>query len=53
VEASVNQCFKRQGRSWNPEHAERLMQLKSLMNHERAWTAWWQKPSAFKVDQPP
>ena len=53
VEVSVNRRFKRQGRSWNPERAERLLQLKLLMSQERAWIAWWQKPSDFKVNQPP
>jgi hypothetical protein len=39
VEVSVNRRFKRQGRSWHPERAGRLLQLKLLMSHERAWPA--------------
>lgn len=53
VEVAINRRFKRQGRSWNPQRAERLLQLKLLMNQEREWTAWWQKPPAFKVNIPP
>jgi len=45
----INRRFKRQGRRWNPMRAERLLRLKRLMNHERAWAAWWQKPCAFDL----
>lgn len=39
VEVAINRRFKRQGRSWNPQRAERLLQLKLMMNNERQWTA--------------
>jgi hypothetical protein len=53
VEVTINRRFKRQGRSWNPVRAERLLQLKLLMNHEREWAVWWQKPCAFNLSKPP
>ncbi|MCX7826660.1 MAG: hypothetical protein N2689_14035 [Verrucomicrobiae bacterium] len=53
LEVKVKQRLKRQGRSWNPERAERLLQLKLLMNEEGERTAWWQKPIAFSLSKPP
>jgi len=47
LEVTLNWRFKRQGRRWNPVRAERLLPPKRLMNHERAWTAWWRKPCAL------
>jgi hypothetical protein len=35
VEVPINRRFKRQGRSWNPQRAERLPQLKLLCADER------------------
>jgi len=53
VELEKEPPLKRQGRRWNPVRAERLLQLKLLMNHEREWAAWWQKPCAFNLSKPP
>ncbi|HRT10117.1 MAG TPA: hypothetical protein P5233_17170, partial [Candidatus Paceibacterota bacterium] len=41
IEVEINRRFKRQGRSWQPERAERLLQLKRLLAQPRPWDRWW------------
>ncbi len=43
VEVQINRRFKRQGRSWNPVRADRLMQLRWLQSDRRNWQHWWDK----------
>ena len=43
VEVQINRRFKKQGRSWNPVRADRLMQLRWLQSEQRNWQHWWQK----------
>jgi hypothetical protein len=47
IEVIINRRFKRQGRSWNPQRAERLLQLKLLGADERRWTNWWHAKTKF------
>jgi hypothetical protein len=44
IEVEINRRFKRQGRSWNRLRAQRLLQLKLLLNNPRLWKHWWSKP---------
>jgi hypothetical protein len=43
VEVQINRRFKKQGRSWNPVRADRLMQLRWLQSDCRNWQHWWDK----------
>jgi hypothetical protein len=43
VEVLINRRFKKQGRSWNPVRADRLMQLRWLQSERRNWQHWWDK----------
>ena len=47
IEAVINRRFKRQGRSWNPQRAERLLQLKLRGADEHRWTHWWHAKPEF------
>jgi hypothetical protein len=54
IEVAINRRFKRQGRSWNPQRAERLLQLKLLAADQRQWTHWWiAKPKFITKPNPP
>ena len=54
IEVSINRRFKRQGRSWNPYRAERLLQLKLLCADEPRWQQWWKsKPQFITKPNPP
>jgi hypothetical protein len=54
IEAAINRRFKRQGRSWNPQRAEHLLQLKLLTADERRWQQWWKaKPKFITKPNPP
>lgn len=47
IEVEINRRFKRQGRSWNPLRAQRLLQLKLLFQQPLQWHHWWTKPKRF------
>jgi hypothetical protein len=54
IEVAINRRFKRQGRSWNRQRAEHLLQLKLLCADERRWTHWWKaKPKFITKPNPP
>lgn len=53
IEVRLNRRFKRQGRSWHPERAERLLVLQQLLADPAAWTAWWNAPPQFHVNPKP
>lgn len=53
IEVEINRRFKRQGRSWNPQRAERLLQLKALAAHPHQWTTFWTSPSQFHLKPNP
>jgi hypothetical protein len=48
IEVVINRRFKRQGRSWQPERAERLLQLSRLAADPQAWQRWWREPPPFQ-----
>jgi hypothetical protein len=41
VELCINRRFKWQGRSWNPDRADRLAQLAWLQRSHATWNHWW------------
>jgi hypothetical protein len=43
IEVEINRRFKRQGRSWNPQRADHLAQLKRLISHPHSWNHWWNR----------
>jgi hypothetical protein len=43
VEVQINRRFKKQGRSWDPVRADRLMQLRWLQTDRRNWQHWWER----------
>lgn len=45
IEVEINRRFKRQGRSWNPRCAERLLQLKRLAAQPHQWQRFFAQPS--------
>ena len=47
IELHINRRFKRQGRSWHPLRAQRLLQLKSLYAQPAAWNHFWNSPPQF------
>ena len=49
VEVQINRRFKKQGRSWNPLRADRLMQLRWLQTDRRNWQHWWDKVCLSKT----
>jgi hypothetical protein len=54
IEVEINRRFKRQGRSWNPQRAEHLLQLKLLAADQRRWQLWWKaKPKFITKPNPP
>lgn len=54
IEVAINRRFKRQGRSWNPQRAEHLLQLKLLCAEEHRWNQWWKaKPQFMTKSKPP
>lgn len=52
IEVEINRRFKRQGRSWNPRRAERLLQLKRLHAQPSIWQHWWQQLPTLKPNPP-
>jgi hypothetical protein len=47
IEVAINRRFKRQGRSWHPVRAERLLPLKRLAADDHAWSQWWHAQPLF------
>ena len=47
IEIHINRRFKRQGRSWQPFRAQRLLQLKCLYAQPPAWNLWWNTQPKF------
>jgi len=43
IEVQINRRFKRQGRSWNPQRADHLAQLKRLICCPKTWNTWWNR----------
>jgi hypothetical protein len=54
IEVAINRRFKGQGRSWNPQRAEHLLQLKLLSAQPTRWSRWWKtKPKFITKPNPP
>ena len=53
IEVEINRRFKRQGRSWNPRRAERLLQLKRLAAQPRDWQRFFARPSPLHLKPNP
>ncbi len=53
IEIHINRRFKRQGRSWHPLRAQRLLQLKCLSAQPTAWKTWWNTPPQFHLKPNP
>jgi len=54
IEVAINRRFKGQGRSWNRQRAEHLLQLKLLFTDATQWTQWWKaKPKFITRPKPP
>jgi hypothetical protein len=53
IEGVINRRFKRQGRSWRPERAERLLQLSRLAADPAAWQHGWREPPPFPLKPNP
>lgn len=53
IEIYINRRFKRQGRSWHPLRAQRLLQLKSLYAQPSAWNHWWNAKPKFRLKPNP
>jgi hypothetical protein len=53
IEVQINRRFKRQGRSWNPLRAERLLQLKRLAADPPQWTHCWKTKTPFTLKPNP
>lgn len=54
IEVAINRRFKGQGRTWNPNRAEHLLQLKLLAADPNRWTHWWKtKPQFIIKTKPP
>ena len=53
IEVEINRRFKRQGRSWHPVRAERLLQLKRLAADPRSWSDWWKSKPQFHIQPNP
>jgi hypothetical protein len=47
IEVHINRRFKRQGRSWHPIRAQRLLQLKCLYAQPTAWNNYWNTQPQF------
>jgi hypothetical protein len=52
IEMEINRRFKRQGRGWNRQRAEGLLQLKRLQANPLSWQRWWQSPFTLKPNPP-
>ena len=53
IETHVNRRFKRQGRSWNPRRAQRLLQLRLLQSQPKAWNRFWKEPAPLSLKPNP
>ena len=53
IEVHINRRFKRQGRSWHPLRAERLLALQQLLAQPQAWTQWWKSKPQFHIKPNP
>jgi hypothetical protein len=53
IETQINRRFKRQGRSWNPVRAQRLLSLKDLLAQPKAWNRFWKQPSPLTLKKNP
>lgn len=53
IEIHINRRFKRQGRSWHPLRAQRLLQLKNLYAQPSAWNPFWNSPPQFHFKPKP
>jgi hypothetical protein len=53
IEVHINRRFKRQGRSWHPIRAQRLLQLKRLCAQPLAWNTWWNTKPKFSLKPNP
>jgi len=53
IEVHINRRFKRQGRSWHPRRAERLLALGQLLAQPDAWTQWWKSKPQFHIQPNP
>lgn len=53
IEVEINRRFKRQGRSWNPLRAERLLQLIRLAAETLTWSNWWKAKPHFTLKPNP
>lgn len=53
IEVEINRRFKRQGRSWNPIRAGRLLALKRLVADPKLWSAWWNSKPRFTLKPNP
>lgn len=53
IEVLINRRFKRQGRSWHPIRAERLLQLQRLAADPIAWSNWWNSKPLFTLKPNP
>ncbi len=48
IEVTLNRRFKRQGRSWNRQRAQYLLQLQLLYADQPRWLNWWKEKPKFK-----
>ena len=53
IEVHINRRFKRQGRSWHPLRAERLLALGQLLAQPQAWTQGWKSKPQFHIQPNP
>jgi hypothetical protein len=53
IEVESNRRFKRQGRSWHPVRAERLLQLKRLLAQPQRWSDGWKSKPQFHLKPNP
>ena len=53
IETQINRRFKRQGRSWNPKRAQRLLSLKTLLLDPKAWQRFWTQPPPLSLRNNP
>jgi len=53
IEVHINRRFKRQGRSWHPVRAERLLALQQLLAQPKAWSQWWKTKTQFHINPKP
>ena len=53
IEVHINRRFIRQGRSWKPHRAERLLQLRQLLAHPSARNQCWKTQPQFHLKPHP